>query len=1422
MKLRTLTEAFGSLCSGLCFFECFLSPYFTILQLLQCSLLAPTPLLTSGFTGSQELFGCVAPVCLCFLEGTLKTGEGERGYNTFKMRNPVTFESPFESDKKSNSRQMVSNNLQLSASGAYLNVMEGAAPSSHAPATFGNVPLRSVVPSYSVVSAHHNQAQQSQQQPTSAFVPGTLDSLRRHTLLLHYNHPSLPFLEDEFAIYFHLNRIVPITFALVMLSMSLLSAFTVGLSFSADTIWYSIIFWTVWPVTIAVMVLLRQQAVALLASSSTAVRGGEELAHVHSAISMDSSDSRNRMRRNANIHEVCSLLALQSAALICTAIVSTKDDNHNAETTQFLESSILSDGAIVFVMICTVSLCPVRFSRFLPNIVLMNLHFFLSRPLSGFPEIVWNYLWSELTVVLVTSFLCIVTSFFMERRRREEFEELLHLSAHAIHVSSVRERSAALLASQVEGVSQSTISKRHVAGSVLWSVREAIALSVGIENFVTWSSRRSPLDTVEIMMRYVIAIEDTVATTRDFISDVCSSNDTGSQSSPRSTVAMVSSQGIGDVVDLTFRSPTECSFDLFLLPEVVDDDKERGADDDIRTKLVAPSFATLAHFLSAMRTIVGATISMQRRTEEIRKQGHSGSWKSAALIAQSRESDGVALGLRAGIGAGSLCAQLSVLGGALNFRGRAMSEATQCRTIHLPTRRDAPAGASPEYIVASEEFANIAARVTRCPSSSHTISFRWNLQPEGTSLTESAHAPSWSVLGLCLQYQPQLTDKRSTPASSSPREAVNPLALVEGSRPSLGTATIITANILVVPGDVVPHMESLAVIPYVNKLTSVVCGDPLTTKMSERESSTSAVRENDLSQSVASDMNASPATFVAQQCAEDVNDDDNLQQGIDLSGKVAERLCLGMHFAVLPYFTDVEVEASYQLTSRKAEWTIHRSLWLWTSGISISAAMIGIMQLYGLMSGGVIDAMSPALWAIVCLALALIACLIDVIVVEYDDGLNSSDEDGLETSSVSTLPSFDEGFALLFVVSYCAIIVCAPAGNVVGNGRYVWMFFLDCFLLLRPSLRSPLAMWALDLAVSVFFFVDVKYQTRAPGSSYVYFGMILAATHAVYMGAMRLHWDLTQRNRYAIGVHLELLEDELEKDYEKLTDVITGVAPRGIAADMLKKMKSASSRRQLNRLLHPDHSTHLTTTTDDVETLHIYMSYNNNNNNIISITSNVRQAIDKECRLFRNVHFKINKYLATSGARIDVIKAIGSYTVLAVSRDVVNLPDRKDKGHNGATALLKAVPQILSILRSESQFGFDFSLLLNSGPLTGAVVGNEHCSFDYYGPSVTQSSALVRHLCCGSCMATSRFVAKFAIGVEKVREFDVLQPLQVAFAFEVTPTVASPKPVGSNNNSSNRSKDSVAASAVHISPVQFWKLRGLPRIGLHTVTFTSS
>ncbi|CUF38696.1 transmembrane protein, putative [Bodo saltans] len=111
-------------------------------------------------------------------------------------------------------------------------------------------------------------------------------------------------------------------------------------------------------------------------------------------------------------------------------------------------------------------------------------------------------------------------------------------------------------------------------------------------------------------------------------------------------------------------------------------------------------------------------------------------------------------------------------------------------------------------------------------------------------------------------------------------------------------------------------------------------------------------------------------------------------------------------------------------------------------------------------------------------------------------------------------------------LAYCALIfaaiVAAPIGNVLGNGRMVWLYCLTCLSIVRSPSLKPVYMWATgELPISLAFLVD-------------------AAARA-------------DRFAFASQQHLLLIADDIVEKEDQVAKIVSDMAPKGAAREFIDR-----------------------------------------------------------------------------------------------------------------------------------------------------------------------------------------------------------------------------------------------------------------------------
>lgn len=212
--------------------------------------------------------------------------------------------------------------------------------------------------------------------------------------------------------------------------------------------------------------------------------------------------------------------------------------------------------------------------------------------------------------------------------------------------------------------------------------------------------------------------------------------------------------------------------------------------------------------------------------------------------------------------------------------------------------------------------------------------------------------------------------------------------------------------------------------------------------------------------------------------------------------------------------------------------------------------------------------------------------------------------------------------ALLQVPSWAAYAVLvmmtvfsAPTGNVLGNGRVVWLYTLTLLSFLRPTWLSPTKMWLTgELPVSLIFGVEASLRSVSPLLGHSASNIYGAGINLVACLLLRLLWDAASREVFSARKQFAVLEREIHADHRRMTELISSLAPKGVARALMLRYAtrysstaqpvdavatfptavaaSCSLRRWLTVLngsvrLHPLSSTAETTTTDDQELISV-------------------------------------------------------------------------------------------------------------------------------------------------------------------------------------------------------------------------------------------
>lgn len=347
---------------------------------------------------------------------------------------------------------------------------------------------------------------------------------------------------------------------------------------------------------------------------------------------------------------------------------------------------------------------------------------------------------------------------------------------------------------------------------------------------------------------------------------------------------------------------------------------------------------------------------------------------------------------------------------------------------------------------------------------------------------------------------------------------------------------------------------------------------------------------------------------------------------------------------------------------------------------------------------------------------------------------------------VYTLLTFSHALA------FAAPLFCAPReGNVFGNSRVPWGPFLVLFLTNHPMWSHALYEWIASL---VLFSAYCLYSLSDPTYPTCYVRIFNFTTHTLGLLLMPVYYAWSQyvdRQGFIAAAKLEILRQETCENYSQLETVIGHLMPPSVAAELVQRYRhrheddDPSKRRTLLapsadnddahtiqgggglQQLHPDHNTDFSTNTRET----VF--------GIIELQCRKDVATDSRARLQHLLCAQKLIEQCITGSPLEVVKATLTCVVLTARRihceSEVQSYQLCCLANRVCRMLHSALPR-----HGDGTFIVEHRMVLHSGPLVGAIVGRNSAAFDLYGGSLCKAKALIRNIQWGSCLATSRIV----------------------------------------------------------------------------------
>jgi hypothetical protein len=343
---------------------------------------------------------------------------------------------------------------------------------------------------------------------------------------------------------------------------------------------------------------------------------------------------------------------------------------------------------------------------------------------------------------------------------------------------------------------------------------------------------------------------------------------------------------------------------------------------------------------------------------------------------------------------------------------------------------------------------------------------------------------------------------------------------------------------------------------------------------------------------------------------------------------------------------------------------------------------------------------------------------------------------GIAVATPTALIPLSDPLCWMFTTSLLGMAMSTPVGSIVGGSTIPWMCLAYTVSFARPTARSPLSMWTLDLVIglcSVFDTVMGSGYRYSNDKSTIANHLGIATSFPVVALFLRLFLDRVQRNEYETSQAVLLQKSELDEGYHQLEKILEDIAPAGVEAELLRRQARSRAVAAVGHC-HPLRSTASATSTYDAAFA------------VIGLKRAPSLSTGEQHVRYQQQHEAVTTALKSFGDLVTLVKSVGD--VVLVSAHGSDSSSLAELSHLMISSMGAVSQQLCRVGDLESAQS-SFRIFIGAGQTMGTILGSQSQAFEWYGGEVAFALHLLTSpgtpLEWGSCVTSSRIAQSCSI-----------------------------------------------------------------------------